>query len=223
MLIFIDFCHFIDHFYNILGHQNAIPGYKYRLFIRNTFNRAQTSVLWLIYTFTYVCIVGGFLLLYIYRLLFIADIYPFQDIFSFRKATLLGIFIPWNMCPPPMLWLVSVNYLVRFSISPIKLGKLTYVPPKVYILPLVLKISFQHLQFSSCLIGLRTSSHCHTSEQGMPSPYEISYICVSKQLFTFLPPFFIYIIYNFEIFISYSFSKLPGQMVFGWEPGLPKS
>jgi hypothetical protein len=26
--------------------------------------------------------------------------------------------------------------------------------PKVYILPLVLKISFQQLQFSSCLIGL---------------------------------------------------------------------
>ena len=45
--------------------------------------------------------------------------------------------------------------------------------PKVYILPLVLKILFQQLQFSSCLIGLGTSSHCHTSEQWLQSPCKI--------------------------------------------------
>ena len=74
------------------------------------------------------------------------------------------------ICPLQFI-LYCVNLSLILKMPNVLLCRYYLFCPKVYILPLVLKISFQQLQFSFCLIGLGTSPHCLTSEQGLPLPY----------------------------------------------------
>ena len=74
----------------------------------------------------------------------------------------------------------------------------------MYILPLVLKITFHQLKVSSCLFGLGTSSHCRTSEQGLPSPYKIG---VDNCVFPFKVLLIYFVIDILSLTVRYITSK----------------
>ena len=72
-------------------------------------------------------------------------------------------------------------------------------------------ISFQQLQFSSCLIGLGTSSHSPTSEQGLTYPYKIKFEwfnCVFPFKVLLIVPHTFFETYLLCYWLHFSYSKI---------------
>ena len=63
-----------------------------------------------------------------------------------------------------ILYCVNLSFILKIPNCSL-MSLLLFFSPKVYIVPLVLKISFQQLQFSSCMFYLGTSSHCRTTDR----------------------------------------------------------
>ena len=108
------------------------------------------------------------------------NIFPSRQWSSYISLQVGNLKLVWVVCchqflvhVPSNLFYIALICRWYWKYRTVLLCRYFFFSSKVYILPLALKISFEQFQFSSFLIGLGTSSHCRTSEQGLPSPYKI--------------------------------------------------